>query len=99
MNYKYHKNVNMVKNMFNIMSMEEVPHQISWWDSNILPTIVGGYFLTRVEQKTPNEFVRKWQEVVNPSSTLSMIGIMIYTYLCIPRAAPLKGGKKICPKK
>ena len=93
------KNVNMVKNMFKIMSMEEVPHQISWWDSNILPTLVGGYFLTGVEQKTPDELVRELQEVVNPSSTLSMICIMIYTYLCIHRAEPLKGGKKICPKK
>jgi len=37
--------------------MEGVPHQIGWWDSNILPTLVGGYFLTGVEQKTPDELV------------------------------------------
>ena len=48
------------------LSMEGVPHQINWWDSNILPTLVGGYFLTGVEQKTPNELVRELHEVVRP---------------------------------
>jgi hypothetical protein len=46
--------------------MEGVPHQISWWDSNIPPTLVGGYFLTGVEQKAPNELVRELHEVVKP---------------------------------
>jgi hypothetical protein len=27
-------------------------------DNSILPTLVGGYFLTGAEQKAPNEFVR-----------------------------------------
>jgi len=48
------------------LNMEGVPHQISWWDSNILPTLVGGYFLTGVEQKTPNELARELYEVVKP---------------------------------
>jgi len=48
------------------LSMEGVPHHISWWDSNILPTLVGGYFLTGVEQKAPDELVRELYEVVKP---------------------------------
>ena len=48
------------------LKMEGVPYRINWWDSNILPTLMGGYFLTGVEQKTPNELVRGLHEAVKP---------------------------------
>jgi putative transposase len=35
------------------LRMEGVPHQISWWDNNVLPPLVGGYFLTGAELKAP----------------------------------------------
>jgi putative transposase len=48
------------------LRMEGVPHQMSWWDNNILPTLVGGYFLTGAERKAPNELVRGLHEAVKP---------------------------------
>jgi hypothetical protein len=46
--------------------MEGVPHQISLCDSNVLPPLVSGYFLTGEEQKTFDELARELYEVVKP---------------------------------
>jgi putative transposase len=48
------------------LKMEGVPHQMSWWDNNILPTLLSGYFLTGAERKVPNELVRGLHEAVKP---------------------------------
>ena len=48
------------------LRMEGVPHQISWWDNNVLPSLVGGYFLTGTELKAPDELVRELHEAVKP---------------------------------
>ncbi len=48
------------------LRMEEVPHQMNRWDECILPTLVGGYFLTGAELKASNELVRKIYDVVKP---------------------------------
>jgi hypothetical protein len=48
------------------LRMEGVPHQMSWWDRNVLPTLVGGYLLTGAEQKAPDELVRGLHEAVKP---------------------------------
>jgi len=48
------------------LKMEGVPHQIQWWDKHILPTLVGGYFLTGAELKAPDELVRELYEAVKP---------------------------------
>ena len=46
--------------------MEGVPHQRDWWDTNVLPSLVGGCVLTGAERKTPDELVRELHEVVKP---------------------------------
>ena len=48
------------------LRMEGVPHQISWWDNNVLPSLVGGYFLTGAELKAPDELVRGLYDAVKP---------------------------------
>jgi putative transposase len=48
------------------LEMEGVPHQMSWWDEHILPTLVGGYFLTGAELKASDELVRKLYDAVKP---------------------------------
>jgi putative transposase len=48
------------------LKMEGVPHQPDWWDKHILPTLVGGYFLTGAEQRASNELVRKLNEAAKP---------------------------------
>jgi putative transposase len=48
------------------LRMEGVPHQISWWDNNVLPSLVGGYFLTGAELKAPDELVRGVYDAVKP---------------------------------
>ena len=54
------------------LKMEGVPHQIQWWDKHILPTFMGGYFLTGAELKASDELVRKLYEAVKPK--------LYYTY-------------------
>jgi hypothetical protein len=46
--------------------MEGVPHQMNWWDKHILPTLMGGYFLTGAELKASDELVRELYEAVKP---------------------------------
>jgi len=48
------------------LRMEGVPHQMSWWDNNVLPSLVGGYFLTGAELKAPDELVRGLCDAVKP---------------------------------
>jgi putative transposase len=48
------------------LRMEGVPHQISWWDNNVLPSLVGGYFLTGAELKALDELVRGLYDAVKP---------------------------------
>uniref|UniRef100_A0A7J3V0G7 Transposase n=1 Tax=Candidatus Methanosuratincola petrocarbonis (ex Vanwonterghem et al. 2016) TaxID=1867261 RepID=A0A7J3V0G7_9CREN len=48
------------------LRMEGVPHQMKWWDKHILPSLVGGYFLTGAELKAPYELVRGLYEAVKP---------------------------------
>jgi hypothetical protein len=48
------------------LRMEGVPHQSNWWDERILPTLVGGYFLTGAELKAPDELVRGLYDAVKP---------------------------------
>jgi hypothetical protein len=48
------------------LRMEEVPHQTGWWDNNVLPSLVGGYFLTGAELKAPDELVRELHDAVKP---------------------------------
>jgi putative transposase len=48
------------------LKMEGVPHQRWWWDERILPTLVGGYFLTGAELKAPDELVRELYDAVKP---------------------------------
>jgi putative transposase len=48
------------------LRMEGVPHQTGWWDNNVLPSLVGGYFLTGAELKAPDELVRELHEAVKP---------------------------------
>jgi len=54
------------------LRMEGVPHQMNWWDRHILPTLVGGYFLTGAELKASDELVRELYDVVKPK--------LYYTY-------------------
>ena len=42
------------------------------WDKHIPPTLMGGYFLTRAEQKAPDELARQLYGVVKPK--------LYYTY-------------------
>jgi putative transposase len=58
------RHINAAINLY--LRMEGVPHQIKWWDGNVLPTLVGGYFLTGAERKAPNELVRRLYDVVKP---------------------------------
>jgi putative transposase len=48
------------------LRMEGVPHQMSWWDNKVLPSLVGGYFLTGAELKAPDELVRGLYDAVKP---------------------------------
>jgi hypothetical protein len=48
------------------LRMEGVPHQTGWWDNNVLPSLVGGYFLTGAELKAPDELVRGLYDAVKP---------------------------------
>jgi putative transposase len=48
------------------LRMEGVPHRVEWWDSNVLPTLVSGYFLTGAELKASDELVRRLYDVVKP---------------------------------
>jgi putative transposase len=48
------------------LRMEGVPHQTGWWDNNVLPSLVGGYFLTGAELKAPDELVRELHDAVKP---------------------------------
>jgi hypothetical protein len=48
------------------LRMEGVSHQMSWWDNNVLPSLVGGYFLTGAELKAPDELVRGLCDAVKP---------------------------------
>ena len=54
------------------LKMEGVPHQMNWWDKHILPTLMGGYFLTGAELKASDELVRELYEAVKPK--------LYYTY-------------------
>jgi len=46
--------------------MEGVPHGKVWLDKHILPTLVGGCFLTGVERNAPDELARELHDVVKP---------------------------------
>jgi len=48
------------------LRMEGVPHDKVWWDRNILPTLVGGYFLTGAERNGVDELARSLYDVVRP---------------------------------
>jgi len=48
------------------LKMEGVPHQMKWWDKHILPSLVGGYFLTGAELRASGELVRGLYEAVKP---------------------------------
>jgi len=48
------------------LRMEGVPHDKVRWDRNILPTLVGGYFLTGVERNAPDELARSLYDAVKP---------------------------------
>ena len=48
------------------LRMEGAPHRVDWWDRHILPTLMGGYFLTGAERKAFDELVRKLYEAVKP---------------------------------
>jgi hypothetical protein len=37
---------------------------MQWWNRHILPTLMGGYFLTGAEQKAPDELVRGLYDAV-----------------------------------
>jgi len=63
------RQLNAALNLY--LKMEGVPHQMRWWDMHILPSLVGGYFLTGAEQKAPYELVRELYEAVKPK---------LYTY-------------------
>ncbi len=41
---KIDRQLNAAINLY--LRMEGVPHSADWWDRNVLPSIVGGYFLT-----------------------------------------------------
>ncbi|MGC9076028.1 MAG: hypothetical protein ACP5HT_02100 [Conexivisphaera sp.] len=46
--------------------MEGVPHDAAWWDAIVLPALVGGYVLTGVERRVPDEPVRGLYDAVKP---------------------------------
>jgi hypothetical protein len=60
----YNRVLNAAINLY--LRMEGVPHQISWWDNKVLPSLVGGYFLTGAELKAPDELVRGLYDAVKP---------------------------------
>lgn len=45
---------------------EGVPYVKDWWDLNILPSLVGGYFQSGAEPKAADELVRSLYEAVKP---------------------------------
>jgi len=48
------------------LRMEGVPHDKVRWDRNILPTLVGGYFLTGAERNGVDELARSLYDAVRP---------------------------------
>ena len=47
---------------------EGVPYDRIWWDRNVLPSLVGGYFQTGVEPRAADELVRSLDETVMPQA-------------------------------
>lgn len=45
---------------------ERGPHEKDWWDRNVLPAIVGGYFKPGAESRGADELVRSLYETVKP---------------------------------
>jgi len=43
-----------------------VPYDVNWWDRNVLPSLVGGYFKSGAESKGTDELVRSLYETVMP---------------------------------
>ncbi|MGC8850171.1 MAG: zinc ribbon domain-containing protein [Candidatus Bathyarchaeia archaeon] len=48
------------------LKMREFPHQMDWWDKRILPTLMGGCFLTGAERRAPDEPVRELYDAMKP---------------------------------
>ncbi len=61
---KIDRQLNAAINLY--LRMEGVPHNADWWDRNVLPSLVGGYFLTGAERNGANELVRSLDEAVKP---------------------------------
>jgi putative transposase len=47
---------------------EGVPYDRKWWDRNVLPPLVGGYFQTGAESRATDELVRSLYETVKPQA-------------------------------
>ena len=45
---------------------EGVPYDMRWWDFEVLPSILGGYFQSGAESKAADELVRSLYETVKP---------------------------------
>jgi len=45
---------------------EGVPYDRGWWDRNVLPALVGGYFQSGAQSKAIDELVRSLDETVKP---------------------------------
>jgi len=45
---------------------EGVPYDRDWWDHNILPSLIGGYFQSGAESRATDELVRSLHETLKP---------------------------------
>ncbi len=61
---RINRQLNAAINLY--LRMEGVPHNADWWDRNVLPSLVGGYFLTGAERNGADELVRSLNEAVKP---------------------------------